>query len=71
MNYISDHNSLVWLVFTIYAITALLIVPLPISSKKLSKSIEEDNQQALRFASRFLTRIVLIFPLLFLLQSNI
>ena len=71
MNYLSEHNTLVWFIFTIYAITALFIVPSNLSYKTQTSSVEEDNEQAIRFASRFLTRIVLILPMLFLLQNNI
>ena len=52
---------------TAYTITALLILPntveLPV------KNLDISNQQALQFASRFVLRIALIFPMILLLKN--
>jgi len=71
MNHLSEQNSVVWLIFIIYTLTVLFILPDSISDRQLTKSAEEHNEQALGFASRFLTRFVLIFPMLLLLSNNI
>ncbi len=68
MNYSPiDQNTLIWVCFTAYTITALLILPntveLPV------KNLDISNQQALQFASRFVLRIALIFPMILLLKN--
>ena len=68
MSYLtSDRNTLVWLCFTIYVMTAIFILPNAIEFK--SRSLDVSNQQALQFASRFVLRLVLIFPMVFLLKN--
>lgn len=71
MNYLlSDKNTLIWLVFTIYAVSALFIVPNVINLK--SYTISEDiNHNALQFASRLVLRIALILPMLSILKNTI
>ena len=71
MDYLSEHNSIVWLIFIVYAITTLLIVPDLVGDHQSPKSAAEHNERALSFASRFLTRIGLIVPLLLLLGNSI
>jgi hypothetical protein len=70
MNYlISDQNTLVWFCFTVYVVAAVFILPSNIQFK--SKTVDISNQQALEFASRFVLRLSLIFPLVFLLKNSI
>jgi uncharacterized membrane protein len=70
MNYlISDHNTLVWFCFTAYVVAAVFILPSSIQFE--SKTVDLSNQQALQFASRFVLRLSLIFPLVFLLKNYI
>ena len=71
MNYLlSDKNTLIWLMFTIYAVSALFIVPDVVNLK--SYSISEDiNHNALQFASRLILRIALILPMLSILKNTI
>jgi hypothetical protein len=70
MNYlISDQNTLVWFCFTVYVVAAVFILPSSIQFK--SKTVDISNQQALQFASRFVLRLSLIFPLVFLLKNSI
>lgn len=71
MNYLSQPNSVVWLIFIAYTLTALFILPNLIGDRQLPRSAEEHNERAIGFASRFLTRIALIFPMLLLLGNNI
>lgn len=71
MNYLSEHNSIVWLIFIIYALTALFILPDFAGDRQLPELPEEHNERAIGFASRFLTRIALIIPMLILLKNNI
>ena len=71
MNYLlSDKNTLIWLMFTIYAVSALFIVPNVINLN--SYAISEDiNYNALQFASRLILRIALILPMLSILKNTI
>lgn len=70
MNYlISDQNTLVWLCFTVYVVAAVFILPSSIQFK--SKTLDISNQQALQFASRFVLRLSLIYPLVFLLKNSV
>jgi hypothetical protein len=66
---IADKNTLIWFCFTVYVVAALMILPNTIEFK--SKTLDISNQQALEFASRFVLRIALIFPMVFLLKNAI
>jgi hypothetical protein len=66
---ISDQNILVWFCFTVYVVAAVFILPSSIQFE--SKTVDLSNQQALQFASRFVLRLSLIFPLVFLLKNYI
>ena len=66
---ISDQNTLVWFCFTVYVLTAVFLLPNPIQFK--SQNIDVSNQQALQFASRFIFRLALIVPIVFLLKNTI
>ena len=65
----SDQNTLVWLCFTVYVLTAVFLFPNNI--KLASENLDVSNQKALQFASRFILRIALIIPMIFLLKNNI
>ncbi|ELS00448.1 hypothetical protein Xen7305DRAFT_00001490 [Xenococcus sp. PCC 7305] len=73
MNYLlSDHNSLVWLYFILYAITIIFLVPS--TNKKSNNQLvtaEVTNERALQFASQLVLRTVLIVPMLFLLKNSL
>ena len=70
MNYlISDTNTLVWFCFTVYAITAIFLLPNAIDLK--FESADASYQTALQFASRFVLRIALLFPMVFFLKNSI
>jgi len=70
MNYLmSDRNALVWFCFTVYVITAVLILPNTIEFK--SGELDISSQQSLQFAARFVLRISLILPMVFLLKNSI
>lgn len=72
MNYLlSDKSSLVWLVFTTYTVATLFIIPSAAESESQGIDSELNNDCAIGFASRFVMRIALIFPLLILLKTNI
>ena len=69
MDYLlSDRNTLVWFCFTVYVLTAVFILPNTIQFK--SDDLDFSSRQALQFASRFVLRIALIFPMVFLLKST-
>lgn len=65
----SEHNSIVWLISIVYALTALFILPDSIGDRHLLKLAKEHNEGAIGFALRFLN-IVLIFPMISL-ENNI
>lgn len=68
MNYLGiDQNTLVWFCFTAYALAAIFILPNTV--KFPIENLDVSNQQALQFASRFVLRIALIFPMVFLLKN--
>jgi Ni,Fe-hydrogenase I cytochrome b subunit len=70
MNYlVSSQNTLVWFCFTAYVFTAVFLVPN--ISELNTDNIDISNQKALRFASKFIFRLALIFPMLFLLRNAI
>lgn len=67
---IADRNTLAWLMFALYAVSALFIIPNRINARQAA-SIDAVNDLALQFASRFILRIALIFPLLFVIKNTI
>ena len=70
MNYLtSDTNTLVWFCFTVYTVTALFLLPNTIDLK--FESQDASYQAALQFASRFVLRIALVFPMVFFLKNSI
>ena len=70
-NLVSDQNTLVWLWFTLYAVTILLLVPNNTQSQNQLETIEANNEKALQFASKMILRTVLIIPMLFLIKNTI
>ncbi|MBE9047193.1 hypothetical protein IQ255_22800 [Pleurocapsales cyanobacterium LEGE 10410] len=72
MDYLlSEKNTLIWLMFTIYAVTALFIVPNAIDCESSAIADNANNARALQFASRFIMRIALIFPMILLIKHTI
>ena len=76
MNYtVTEHHTVVWLWFILYAITIVLLIPNSKKEKANSITTAEDleaaNKQALQFASKLVLRTVLIVPMLFLLQRTL
>jgi Ni,Fe-hydrogenase I cytochrome b subunit len=70
INYlVSGQNTLVWFCFTAYVFTAIFLVPN--ISELNTDNIDISNQKALKFASKFIFRLALIFPMLFLLKNAI
>ena len=68
---VSDKNTLIWLYFTIYAMTALFLVPRAVKPS-LKTVVEEDtSEQSLQFASGLILRTTLIIPMLFLLKNAV
>lgn len=65
-----DKNTLVWFLFTLYAISALFILP---NRLDFESSVESNinNARAINFASRFMMRIVLIIPMIFIIKNTI
>ena len=65
-----DKSTLIWFVFTVYAVSALLIVPNVINLR--SADIAEDlDRNALQFASRLVLRIALILPMLSIVKNAV
>ena len=72
MNYLlSDKNALIWLIFTIYAMTALFIIPNSINSESSTTANDINNDRAIEFASRLMIRIALIVPMIFIIKNTI
>ncbi|MEM8675457.1 MAG: hypothetical protein AAGF83_16520 [Cyanobacteria bacterium P01_G01_bin.67] len=72
MDYLtSDKNTLVWLCFSIYAVTALFLVPNRIKFDSQTTNVNHSDDRELQFASRLVLRLVLIFPMLALLRNAI
>ena len=71
MNYLlTDKSTLIWFVFTIYAVSTLFVIPNVINLK--SSTISEDiDCNALQLASRLVLRIALILPMLSILKNTI
>ena len=68
---VADKNTLIWLYFTIYAMTALFLVPSTVKPR-LKTVVEEDtSEQSLQFASGLILRTVLMIPMLFLLKNAV
>ena len=65
-----DKNTLVWFLFTIYTISTLFILPNTIDLETLAVS-DVNSDRAINFASRFIMRIVLIFPIIFVIKNTI
>lgn len=70
MNYSPyDTNTLVWFCFTVYVVTAVFLLPNSVDLK--FDRADAAYRNALQFASRFVLRIALIFPMIFLLKNNL
>ncbi len=68
MNYlVSEQNILVWFCFTVYVFTAVFL--LPDMNEFKSETLNISPQNVVKFAARFICRIVLIFPIMFLLKN--
>ena len=71
MDYLlSDRNTLIWLMFTIYVVSALFIVPNTIFESS-TVGDNTNNDRALQLASRLLMRIALILPMIFIIRNTI
>ena len=68
---VSDKNTLVWFCFTVYAVTALFILPNSAKVNFQTVTADTSDKDQLRFASRIILRIALIFPMLFLLKNSL
>ena len=73
MDYLSssDKNSLIWLMFTIYAVTALFIVPNAIAFKPSAIADDANNDRAIGLAWRFIVRVALVVPMIFIIKNTI
>ncbi|MGL5836276.1 MAG: hypothetical protein ACRC1Z_24065 [Waterburya sp.] len=70
MNYlVAEQNTLIWFCFTVYVVTAVFLFPSNIEPS--SQSADVSEQKIWQFASRFILRIVLIVPMVFLLKNNL
>ncbi|WP_319423341.1 hypothetical protein [Pleurocapsa sp. FMAR1] len=70
MNYlVSARNTLVWFCFTVYVFTAVFLLPNMLEFSSQNPDI--SNQQVLEFASKFIFRIALTLPMLFLLKNAV
>jgi len=65
-----DKSTLIWFVFTVYAVSALFIVPNVMNLR--SADIAEDlDRNDLQFASRLVLRIALILPMLSIVKNAV
>ena len=72
MNYLSsDKNTLIWLIFTIYTVSALFIIPNAINFKLSTTANDASNDRAIAFASGLLLRIALVIPMIFIVKNTI
>ena len=72
VNYLmSDKNALIWFCFTVYTVTALLIVPNKIHSNSDTISVDNSHKREFQFASRLILRIALLLPMIILLRKLI
>lgn len=70
MNYLISNTSTVIIVsLIIYGVTALFLLPAPFKNQFISP--EGTSKKALQFASRLIFRLMLIFPMLFLLKNAV
>lgn len=70
MNYLtSDKNTLIWFIFTVYAVSAIFIIPNNIDFKTEALSGDATNYKALQLASQLVLRTGLILPMLILLKN--
>ena len=72
MNYLfSDKNTLIWLIFAVYTVSALFILPNTINLNSSIASEDTNNARAISFASRFMMRIALIIPTILIIKNTI
>jgi len=70
MNYLTlDTNALLFFCLTIYVIAAIFLLPNQINVKL--DHADAASQKALQFAFRFVMRITLVFPMMFLLKNSL
>lgn len=72
INYLlADKNTLIWICFAAYTLTAFLIIPNPFKSNSQfsTLSVDASNEKALQFASRLVFRVALLFPFLIIIQN--
>lgn len=73
MNYLatSQHTTLIWLWFTFYVVSIVLVLPKPNLFKILVARSEqlETQTQELNLTPRILLRAFLLIPLLFLVHN--
>jgi hypothetical protein len=66
---VAEQNTLIWFCFTVYVVTAVFLFPNSVEHG--SASAEVSDQKVLQFTSRFILRIVLILPMVFLLKNTL
>ncbi|HHP7229514.1 MAG TPA: hypothetical protein ACFCUY_01490 [Xenococcaceae cyanobacterium] len=72
MNYLmSDKSALIWLGFIIYTLTTVLMVSNILKPNFSTESANNSHGKELQFASQFILRIGLLFPLLILIKNTI
>lgn len=70
---VAGQNTLIWFCFTIYVVTAVFLFPnnFPNNIEPSSPGSDVSDQQVWQFTSRFILRIVLILPMIFLLKNTL
>jgi hypothetical protein len=73
MNYlVTEQNTLIWFCFTVYVVTAVFLFPNNIDpSPPSTEGTDVTDQKVWQFTSRFILRIVLILPMVFLLKNTL
>ncbi len=68
-NLISNTNTWIWFWFTVYVLATVVVLPNKLEFETMT--VKTTSQKALSFACRFIFRIVLIFPMIFLIKNII
>lgn len=66
---IAEQSTLIWFCFTVYVVTAVFLFPSNLEPSSVNPDV--SDHKAWQFASRFILRIVLILPMVFLLKNTL
>jgi hypothetical protein len=70
INYLmTEQSTLIWFCFTVYVITAVFLFPSNIEPSSVTTDV--GDQKVWQFTSRFILRIFLVLPMVFLLKNTL